>query len=131
MPWVPGMFLHSSRCQGPHCQGEIENAAVHSDNEEEHEEFDPRACWLMEQCPCLCFRARVILIVYHPRPLAFNISVSNYVLHSYVPEKDRTVILDLYIIHFYFLCFSLQFLKSRLLYLWASLILPEELDQKN
>eukprot|EP00435_Cladocopium_sp_Y103_P075456 s3_g58.t1 len=31
--------------------GEIENAAVHSDNEEEHEEFDPRACWLMEQSP--------------------------------------------------------------------------------
>lgn len=31
--------------------GEIENAAVHSDNEEEHEEFDLRGCWLMEQSP--------------------------------------------------------------------------------
>ena len=39
---------------------EIEKAAIPCEEGEEHEDFDPRACWLMEQPHIFCFRNDVL-----------------------------------------------------------------------
>lgn len=38
---------------------EIEKAAIPCEEGEEHEDLDPRACWLMEQPHIFCFRSDV------------------------------------------------------------------------
>jgi len=44
----------------PRGSDEIEKAAIPCEEGEEHEDLDPRACWLMEQPLMFCFRTDVL-----------------------------------------------------------------------